>query len=138
MFGNNSGQMKQMMEQMGIEMEEIETDKITVETKDGREIVFEDVMMNKMDAQNEKIYQIMGEPTDIESTESDGEQDEEEDNEDENTSTESSDQTTVETEITQDDIELVALRAGVDEETAKQTLEENDGDLADSISDLEA
>lgn len=132
MFGNNLGQMKQMMEQMGIDMEEINAEKITVETEDGKELLFEDVVLNKMDAQNEEIYQIMGSPKE-ELDKQDGNARENEDNE-ENTDDGSSVDSQ---EITEDDIELVALRAGVDEDTAEEALRNNDGDLAKSISSLE-
>ncbi|MDY6764777.1 MAG: Nascent polypeptide-associated complex protein, partial [Halobacteria archaeon] len=54
----------------------------------------------------DKIYQVIGEPTESE-------------------------------RVSNDDVELVAERAGVDEDTAREAILEADGDLAKAISNLE-
>lgn len=134
MFGGNLGQMKQMMQQMGIDMEEINVEEVTIKTESGEVLKFDNsVDVNKMDAQGETIYQVIGEPT-KKSGVSDEQESQENESEEESTSDESS---TDGIDINEDDVEIVSLRAGVSGEDARQKLEETNGDLAKAISELD-
>lgn len=133
MFGGNSRQLEQMMKQMGIDFESVDAEEVVITTSDGEELVFDGVEVNRMSGQGQVIYQVMGEPdtrsesvgsTAEESTENATEQEVEEQEE------------SLETQIEEDDVELVALRANVSDEVAREALEENDGDLADAIAQL--
>lgn len=133
MFGGNLGQMKQMMKQMGIDMEEIDAEEVTIKTESGEVLRFDNsVDVNKMDAQGETIYQVIGEPTQ-ETEVSDKKESQENESEDQSQVDETS---TDGVSINEDDVEIVSLRAGVSEEDARQKLEETNGDLAKAISDL--
>jgi nascent polypeptide-associated complex subunit alpha len=127
MFGGN---MKQMMQQMGIDMKEIDASEVIIKLESGEELRFENPDVNKMDAQGQTIHQVMGEPERVEQGRT-----EEEENEEQTTETED-DVGSTEIEITDEDVNIVSLRAGVSEDKAREKLEENDGDLAQSISEL--
>lgn len=135
MFGGNPDQLEQMMKQMGIDFEEIDAEQVVITTSDGEELVFDDVSVNQMSGQGQEVYQVMGSPTTRPST---GTTDTTTDTTTETTEAET--ETTEEStgvEITEDDVELVALRAGVDEDAAREALEETDGDLVEAIDHLE-
>jgi nascent polypeptide-associated complex subunit alpha len=124
MFGGGGGglnprKMQQMMEQMGIDMEDIDAEEVIIRTPD-EELVFTDAEVQLMEAQGQKTYQVVGEP---ETRASEGE-----------TSTEETDE---ETGIPQDDVDLVAQRTGASEEKAREALEATDGDLAAAVEHLE-
>lgn len=125
MFGGGGGlnprKMQQMMEQMGIDLEELDAERVVVTLADGDELVFTDPDVTKMEARGQATYQIVGDP---EMRESEGMPDSEE-------STGDSDG------IPDADVELVMQRAGVNEATAREALAEADGDLAGAISRLE-
>ena len=121
----NPRKMKQMMEQMGIDMEDIDAEEVIIRTPD-EELVFTDADVQLMEAQGQKTYQVVGEPESRERSEGSSSDDESAE------STESAD-----SGVDEDDVELVAMRAGVDEETAREALVENDGDLADAVDQLE-
>ena len=79
-----------------------------------------------MDAQGQETYQIVGEPT---SRDLDG---------DEPSEIEADDGGNADSGgVPDDDVELVATRAGVSESDAREALEAADGDLAAAISRLE-
>jgi nascent polypeptide-associated complex subunit alpha len=132
MFGGNPEQLEQMMQQMGIDMEELDASEVVITTNNGDELVFDDVSVNKMTGQGQEIYQVMGSPTRYDSESNDNSEtveDAVEEESDENHNNE--------VQITEDDVELVALRASVDEEAAREALQETDGDLAAAIERLE-
>jgi nascent polypeptide-associated complex subunit alpha len=56
MFGGN---MQQMMKQMGVDMEEIDADKVTVEVGD-KKMVFSNPEISKINAQGNEIFQLQG------------------------------------------------------------------------------
>jgi nascent polypeptide-associated complex subunit alpha len=141
MFGGGGGmdprKLQQMMEQMGIDMEDIDAEEVIIRTPE-EELVFTDAEVQLMAAQGQKTYQVVGEPESrardgtssvADETEAEADDDDESDEAD----AESSGPVT----ISEGDIELVAMRAGVDEDTARQALEDNDGDLADAVDQLE-
>jgi nascent polypeptide-associated complex subunit alpha len=119
--GMNPRKMKQMMEQMGIDVEELDAERVVVETTDG-DLVFESPQVTRMDAQGQQTYQIVGEPAEV--ADAGGA-----------TPVEAADEATG--GIPDEDVALVAERAGVPESQARETLEALDGDLAAAIADLE-
>ncbi|WP_181685661.1 nascent polypeptide-associated complex protein [Halorhabdus salina] len=126
MFGGGGGglnprKMKQMMEQMGIDMEDIEAEEVVIKTPDG-DLVFDDAEVQLMEAQGQKTYQVVGEPEQREGGAS-GDADTAADD--------------VDAGVPQADVDIVVQRAGVDEATAREALEEADGDLAAAVASLE-
>jgi len=120
----NPRKMKQMMEQMGIDVTELDAEEVVIRTAD-EELVFSDAQVTRMDAQGQETYQVVGEPESrepgsaaaaIEGGDGDDEADDGPD---------------------PDDVALVAQRASVDEETARDALEATDGDLAAAVARLE-
>jgi len=133
MFGGGGGglnprKMKQMMEQMGIDMEDIDAEEVIIRTPD-KELYFTDAEVQLMEAQGQSTYQVVGEPEERALDAGDAGGDTEADA--------SPDDATGGGGIPEDDVELVAMRAGVDEETAREALEETDGDLAAAVERLE-
>lgn len=131
MFGGNPAQMEQMLKQMGIDFKEIKASEITVETEDGDTLVFEDVSINQLQGQGQEVYQIMGSPTE-EVSPSDSEEEVDDATEDTD-----DDEYDVDDGYTEEDVELVALRANVSDDAARSELENTGGDLAQAISNLE-
>ncbi len=108
--GMNPKQMQQIMKKMGIKVEEIEAERVVIECADRKIIISEpQVMLTKMPGQ--EMFQISGEVSEAEA----GEEDE------------------VDTRITDDDIDMVADKAGVGRERAEEMLEETRGDIAEAI-----
>ena len=58
----NPRKMKQMMKQMGIDVEELDAERVVIETADGDDLVFDGAQVTKMDAQGQETYQIVGSP----------------------------------------------------------------------------
>ncbi|WP_232701064.1 nascent polypeptide-associated complex protein [Halobacterium wangiae] len=120
--GMNPRKMKQMMEQMGIDVDEIDATEVVIKRADGNEIVFSDPDVTKMDARGQETYQIIGEPSEregaaeVESGDDGGAADE---------------------AIPQGDVDIVAQRTGASEDEAREALEATDGDLAAAIDQLE-
>ncbi len=122
MFGGgdmNPRKMKQMMSQMGIDMDqlgmamdEIDAVEAIIRTED-EELYFESPQVSMIEAQGQSTYQIIGTPTTRDASEGDTEP------------------------FTDDDVALVAERAGASEEEAIEALRLNEGDLAAAISDLQ-
>jgi nascent polypeptide-associated complex subunit alpha len=125
--GMNPRKMKQMMEQMGIDVTELDVEEVVIRTGD-EDLVFADAQVTRMDAQGQQTYQVVGEPESREpgasaigSADADADADAGADDDG----------------IPDDDVALVAENAGVDAETAREALEETDGDLAAAIAALE-
>lgn len=121
MFGGgglNPRKMQQMMEQMGIEMDELDAESVVISLMDGTELVFEDPDVTKMEAKGQETYQIVGEPV-----ERSGMND-----------ADTADETD---SVPEGDVELVVERTGVDADTAREALEDANGDIAAAISQLE-
>ncbi|WP_049901229.1 nascent polypeptide-associated complex protein [Natrinema sp. J7-1] len=127
MFGGGGGglnprKMEQMMEQMGIDVEDIDAEEVIIRT-DEHDLVFDDAEVTKMDARGQETYQVIGSPPKVESGsagDSGG-----------------TDDADAGSSIPDDDIDLVATRAGVSEDEARAALEDNGGDLAAAIESLE-
>jgi nascent polypeptide-associated complex subunit alpha len=125
--GMNPRKMKQMMKQMGIDFEEIDAQEVVIRTED-EEFVFSAPQVNRMDAQGQQTYQVVGEPEIRErgAGEAAAEVEGEAEAEGEGAS-----------EIPDSDVQIVAQRAGVSESEARDALEAANGDLAAAISSLE-
>ena len=133
MFGGGGGlnprKMQQMMKQMGIDIEEIDAEEIIIRTAD-EELVFDDAEVQRMDAQGQATYTITGEPETRAAGEEEaiplGEGDDE-----------SASDAGGAGDIPDSDVNIVAQRTGATEETAREALEAEDGDLAAAVSRLE-
>lgn len=130
MFGGGGGggfdprKMQQMMNQFGIDLTELDAEEVIIRTPD-EELVFTDAEVQKMDAQGQATYQIIGSPESR--ARGEGETAGAVESGDEGGSS----------DIPDSDIEIVSERAGVSEDDARDALEANDGDLAAAIADLE-
>ena len=129
--GMNPRKMKQMMKQMGIDVTELDAEEVVIRTAD-EELVFSDVQVTRMDAQGQETYQVVGEPEVHEAGEAAGAV---EAGDDDDTDTDAD--TGGDAAIPEDDVELVATRAGVSKGDAREALEAEDGDLAAAIARLE-
>jgi nascent polypeptide-associated complex subunit alpha len=125
MFGGGGGfnprKMEQMMEQMGIDMEELDAEEVVITTPDGQ-LVFDAPDVTKMDARGQSTFQIVGEP------------EERAGGGDTGTETAGTDD---DAGIPEDDVETVAMRTGVSQDAARDALEKHDGDLAAAVAELE-
>ena len=129
MFGGGGGgldsrKMQQMMKQMGIDVDELDVEEVIIRTSE-EELYFSDAQVTKMDARGQETYQVVGSPDSREKGSSDA------------GAIESGDDDADDGGIPDDDVELVAMRAGVSEDQAREALEANDGDLAAAVSELE-
>ena len=125
MFGGGGGmnprKMKQLMSQMGIDLEDIDAEEVIIRTPE-EELVFHDAEVQRMDAQGQQTYQVVGEPETRPRGEKSAESGE--------------DDAAIESGFSEDDVEIVATRTGVTEEKAREALEET-GDLAAAVQKLE-
>ena len=126
MFGGGGGgldsrKMQQMMEQMGIDIDELDAEEVIIRTAD-EELVFTDAEVQRMDAQGQQTYNIVGNP---ETRERSGE------------ALEAGDDSEEDTGIPQEDIETVVEATGASEDAAREALEEVDGMPVDAIQRLQ-
>jgi nascent polypeptide-associated complex subunit alpha len=126
--GMNPRKMKQMMKQMGIDVSELDAEEVVIRTAD-EELVFSDAQVTRMDAQGQQTYQIVGDPeTRARGAGGGGAGGEAE-----------ADESASEggAEIPDSDVKIVAQRAGVGKDEAREALEAENGDLAAAISRFE-
>ena len=133
MFGGGGGgmnprKMQQMMKQMGIDVEDLDVEEVIIRTSD-EELYFSDAQVTKMDARGQETYQVVGSPDTREKGGGDAGAIEAGDDAEESDADDGG--------IPDDDVELVAMRAGVPEDEAREALEDADGDLAAAVSALE-
>ena len=137
MFGGGGGlnprKMKQMMNQMGIDLEEIDAEEVIIRTPE-EELVFHDADVQRMDAQGQQTYQVVGDPD----SRPRGSDDAGTELKSESEPDAAADASAVagDTAFSEDDVAIVAQRTGVPEETAREALEET-GDLAAAVQKLE-
>mgnify|MGYP000050092050 CR=1 FL=1 len=127
--GMNPRKMKQMMKQMGIDVTELDAEEVVIRTAD-EELVFSDAQVTRMDAQGQETYQVVGEPETRDPGSAAGAVEAGADDADD------ADGGSADA-IPEDDVELVATRAGVGKSEAREALEAADGDLASAIASLE-
>jgi nascent polypeptide-associated complex subunit alpha len=128
--GMNDRKMQQMMKQMGIDMQELDAEEVIIRTSD-EELVFTDADVQRMDAQGQQTYTIVGEAEsralgsgdDAAVDEADAGADDGDDEADDG--------------IPEEDVELVAQQTGVSKSEAREALEAADGEPAAAISDLQ-
>ncbi|GAB7008810.1 nascent polypeptide-associated complex protein [Halorubrum trueperi] len=128
----NPRKMKQMMKQMGIDVEELDAERVVIETADG-DLVFDGAQVTKMDAQGQETYQIVGSPEEVNDASAGGSPSAVEGDAPDATERDAG----VTDAIPDEDVALVAERAGVPQSAAREALESADGDLATAIADLE-
>jgi nascent polypeptide-associated complex subunit alpha len=128
--GMNDRKMQQMMKQMGIDMTELDAEEVIIRTPD-EELVFTGADVQRMDAQGQQTYTIVGEPE----SRPRGESDESAGTTEADASEESAD--TGDAEIPDGDIEIVVARTGASEDDARAALEDTNGDLAAAVEQLE-
>ena len=104
-MGMNPRQMKKLMKQLGIKMEELDGVKEVVLRLEGKEIVLKNPVVTVMVVQGEKTYQIVPGSEEVREV----------------------------LEIPEEDIQLVMEQTGVDRETALRALKETKGDIAEAI-----
>jgi len=103
--GVSPKKMKQMMKQMGINIEEIDgVEEVIIRTGD-REIFFSDASVTVMDAHGNRSYQVVG----------------------------TAQERSREVSIPDSDIDLVVAQTGCSQDEAKAALKEAHGDLAEAI-----
>ncbi|MFQ3295988.1 MAG: nascent polypeptide-associated complex subunit alpha [Halobacteriales archaeon] len=133
MFGGGGGlnprKMEKLMEQMGVDMEDIDAEEVVIRTSD-EELVFDGPEVMKMDARGQETYQVVGSP-DVRERGSGAEP----------TAPSAGEETESEDAdaggVPDADVEIVAQRASASEDDARTALEETDGDLAAAIERLE-
>ncbi|MFB9823943.1 nascent polypeptide-associated complex protein [Halobaculum roseum] len=126
--GMNPRKMQQMMKQMGIDVTEIDAEEVVIRTGE-EELVFDGAQVTRMDAQGQETYQIVGEPTTRELGAGDDAAADDGGSDDAGAADAGG--------VPDEDVQLVATRAGVSEADAREALEDVDGDLAAAISKLE-
>ncbi len=108
MFGGvNPKQMQGMMKKMGISQEEVPTEKVIIEKKDGTSTIIENPSVTKIKMQGQTSFQISGEIK----------------------------EESKEVEISQKEIKAVMEKTGCSEKLAKETLEKTK-DLVQAILEL--
>ena len=114
MFGGmNPAKMQQMMKQMGIKQEEIDSSRVIIEKVDGGKVVINNPNVMKVNMQGQESFQITGDVS-----EEEGESGE---NEDEG--------------FSEEDIEMIMEKTGKGEEEVKESLEKTN-DIAETILEL--
>ncbi|MEM4292359.1 MAG: nascent polypeptide-associated complex protein [Archaeoglobaceae archaeon] len=108
MFPINAKQMKKMMKQMGIEMEEIEAKEVIIKTST-EELIFRNPSVTKISAKGVETFQVVGSYEVIK----------------------------IAAQISDEDVKLVMEQANVDAETARKALIEANGDIAEAIMQLQ-
>lgn len=107
--GVNPRQMNQMMRKMGIQQKEIPAKEVLIRAED-KEIIISNPSVSRVNMMGQDTFQITG---DIQERE-----------------------LSTTPDINEDDLKTVMEQANVDEDTARKTIEECDGDLAEAIMKL--
>ena len=130
-------QMRRRMQQQGLEgMEQIEAERVIIQTIGGESLVIEAPQVIKVDQQGVEAYQVIGTAEKVSSdslrlTNPILVDDNENISEDEDIIEEE-----IKVEITEQDIQLVAMQTGVSLEIAEAELTNTNGDLAKAIINL--
>ena len=129
MFGGGGGgldsrKMQQMMKQMGIDIDELDAEEVIIRTAD-EELVFDSPDVQRMDAQGQETYNIVGSPESKDvGAAGDGSTDDSDDSDDSDDG------------IPQEDIDMVVDQTGVGEDEARDALEATGGMPLDAIERL--
>ncbi len=106
--GVDPRQMQGMLKKMGISQEEIDASRVIIEKTDNSRIIINNPSVTKIKMQGQETFQIAGEIT----------------------------EESAEEETSEEDIKTVIEKTGVSEKIARETLEKNNGDLAETILEL--
>jgi len=101
-------QMKKMMKQMGIDLEEIDAEEVIIRTST-EELIFKNPNVTKISGRGMEMFQIIG----------------------------SYEVVKRKPEISEEDVKLIMEQAGVSEEEARNALEEANGDLVEALMKLQ-
>jgi nascent polypeptide-associated complex subunit alpha len=138
MFGGGGGmnprKMQQMMEQMGVDFDELDAAEVVIRLGDGTELHFDDADVNRISAQGQETYQVVGEPEERDAAGELAAGDADETADEAATDEGGADDGGT---IPDADVEIVAQRTGVDEAAAREALAAEDGDLAAAVDRLE-
>ena len=107
MLPMNIQQMKKMMKQMGINIEEINATEVIIRTPN-EELIFKNPSVTKVSGRGMEVFQVIG-----------------------------SYEVVKKVEISEEDVKLIMEQANVDEETARKALIEANGDLAEALMKLQ-
>ncbi len=110
MPGLNPRMMRQAMKRMGIQEQEIDAVQVIIKTPE-KNLVFDRPHVSKINMMGQETYQIVGEPEEVEKDST--------------------------PDISEDDIETVVAQTGVSKQRAKEALEKNNGDIAQTILELQ-
>lgn len=105
----NPRQMQGMLKKMGISQEDVSAERVIIEKTGGNKIIIENPSVTKVKMQGQETFQIAGEISEVQE---DAEL------------------------FTEEDIQTIVDKTGVSEEVAKEILEKNNGDLAETILEL--
>ncbi|HIP63199.1 MAG TPA: nascent polypeptide-associated complex protein [Archaeoglobus profundus] len=108
MFPINIKQMKKMMKQMGIDLEEIEAEEVIIRTAN-EELIFKNPNVTKIAGKGIEMFQVIGNYEIVKKK----------------------------PEINEEDVKLIMEQAGVSEEEARKALEEAGGDLVEALMKLQ-
>jgi len=125
MFGGGGldpAKMQQMMKQMGIDIKELDAEEVIIRTPE-EELVFTDAEVQRMDAQGQQTYNIIGAPERRDRDAAGGDVDADADASDD--------------AVPQEDVEMVMSATGASEEDAREALEATGGMPADAIERLQ-
>jgi nascent polypeptide-associated complex subunit alpha len=106
--GVNPRQMQGMLKKMGISQEEINASRVIIEKTDNSRIIIDNPSVTKIKMQGQETFQIAGDISEESAKE----------------------------ETSEEDIKMIIEKTGVSEEIARETLEKNNGDLAETILEL--
>ncbi len=109
MYPMNPKQMKKLMKQMGVDMEEIDAEEVIIRTST-EELIFKNPTVTKISAKGIETFQIVGQYEVIKKP----------------------------PEISEEDVKLIMEQANVSEEEARKALEEAGGDLAEALMKLQS
>ncbi len=107
--GMNPRKMQQMMKQMGIQQVEVPATEVIIKSED-KDLIITNPQVSKVNMMGQETYQVVGEV-----------------HEQERSTT---------PDISEEDIQTVVEQTGCSKEEAKETLEKNQGDLAETIMEL--
>lgn len=108
MLPMNIKQMKKMMKQMGIDIEELDAEEVIIRTST-EELIFKNPSVTRISGRGIEMFQVMG----------------------------SYEVVKRKPEISEEDVKLIMEQAGVSEEVARKALEEAGGDLAEALLKLQ-
>jgi len=108
--GMNPRKMQAMMKQMGIQQVEVPATEVIIRTED-KDLIITNPQVSKVNMMGQETYQIVGEVHEQE-------------------------RVTAPDVISEEDIQTVVEQTGCSETEAKETLEKNQGDLAETILEL--